>query len=56
MANKIERTEIVDNEEEVVQALARFIVDKSKKAIAERNRFVIGLSGAILYSQPEDTC
>ena len=48
--SKVEKIKVVENEEEVVETLIRYIVDKSKAAIAERNRFVIGLSGKNLMS------
>ena len=42
---KIVRIEVVDSEEQVVHALIQFVEEKSKAAIAKRDRFVIGLSG-----------
>lgn len=45
MSNKVEKIEIVDSEEQVVHTLLQFIEEKSKAAIAERDRFIIGLSG-----------
>jgi len=42
---KMERVEIVESEEQVVKRLIQYIEEKAKAAIAERNRFVIGLSG-----------
>lgn len=41
----MEKIEVVDSEEQVVHALVHFVEEKSKAAIAERDRFVIGLSG-----------
>lgn len=45
MSNKVEKIEIVDSEELVVHTLLQFVEEKSKVAIAERDRFIIGLSG-----------
>ena len=42
---KVERIDIVETEEQVVHALIHYIEEKSKAAIASRNRFIIGLSG-----------
>lgn len=44
---KMERIEIVESEEQVVKCLIQYIEGKAKEAIAERNRFVIGLSGTV---------
>lgn len=44
----MEKTEVVDSEEQVVHALVHFVEEKSKSAIAERDRFVMGLSGVSL--------
>ncbi|KAI9563572.1 hypothetical protein GHT06_011036 [Daphnia sinensis] len=41
----MEKIEVVDSEEQVVHALVHFVEEKSKSAIAERDRFVMGLSG-----------
>lgn len=41
----MEKVEIVDSEEQVVHALIQFVEEKSKAAIAERDRFIMGLSG-----------
>ena len=46
---KMERIEIVESEEHVVKRLIQYIEEKAKVAIAERNRFVIGLSGINIY-------
>jgi len=46
---KMERIEIVESEEHVVKRLIQYIEEKAKVAIAERNRFVIGLSGIHIY-------
>ena len=43
----MERIEIVESEEQVVKCLIQYIEGKAKEAIAERNRFVIGLSGTV---------
>lgn len=44
-SSAMEKIEVVDSEEQVVHALIQFVEEKSKAAIAERDRFVIGLSG-----------
>ena len=44
----MERIEIVESEEHVVKRLIQYIEEKAKVAIAERNRFVIGLSGTLV--------
>lgn len=41
----MEKIEVVDSEEQVVHALVHYVEEKSKAAIAERDRFVMGLSG-----------
>ncbi len=49
-SNKLERTEIVESEEHVIHSLIHFIEEKSLSAIAERDRFVIGLSGTFHFT------
>ena len=41
----MERIEIVETENDVVQTLSQLIEQKSNAAIAESNNFVVGLSG-----------
>lgn len=45
VSNGMDKTEIVENEEQVVHSLIQFVEEKSKAALAERDRFVMGLSG-----------
>ena len=44
-SSNMEKIEVVDSEEQVVHALVHYVEEKSKAAIAERDRFVMGLSG-----------
>lgn len=41
----MEKIEVVESEEQVIHALVHFVEEKSKAAIVERDRFVMGLSG-----------
>ena len=47
--SNMENIEVVDSEEQVIHALVHFVEEKSKAAIAERDRFVIGLSGGVSF-------
>lgn len=52
MSNKKEVVEVVESDEQIVDRLVHLISDKSKAAIAARNRYVIGLSGTLYLILP----